>query len=72
MPPIQISPDSDDEYTQIMNSIETYQSEMLLKFIIGTENIEEEWDEYVAAIDGMGLARAIEIQEAAYANYKAR
>ena len=72
LPPTLISPDSADEYTQIMNSIETYQSEMLLKFIMGTENIEEKWDEYVAAIDGMGLARAIEIQQAAYNNYKAR
>jgi putative aldouronate transport system substrate-binding protein len=54
-----------------MNEINTYQSEMEIKFILGTENLSG-WDTYVSTIKRMGIDRAIEIQNAALARYNAR
>ena len=44
---------------------------MTLKFIFGTESLDN-FDEYVKNIEGMGLSRALEIQNAALDRYNAR
>lgn len=44
---------------------------MTLKFIFGDADLAQ-FDEYVGNIEKMGLARALEIQNAAYDRYKAR
>ncbi|GHV57862.1 hypothetical protein AGMMS49579_24360 [Spirochaetia bacterium] len=44
---------------------------MELKFIIGMENLNK-WDDYVKTVTNMGIARALEIQNAALTRYNAR
>jgi putative aldouronate transport system substrate-binding protein len=71
VPPLTPTPEESREYAGIINDINTYANEMLTKFILGTENLSG-WDTYVRTINGMGLARALEIQNNALARYNKR
>lgn len=71
IPPITPTADESKEYSAIMNEINTYRDEMILKFILGTESLDN-FDNYVKNIEGMGLNRALEIENAALVRYKAR
>jgi putative aldouronate transport system substrate-binding protein len=54
-----------------MNDITTYADEMVLKFIMGTENLSG-FDNFVSTIQRLGINRAIEIQNGALNRYNAR
>ena len=56
---------------KVKNEINTYRDEMVLKFIFGTESLDN-FDTYVKNIESMGLDRALEIQNAALERYNAR
>lgn len=71
MPPITPTSDESKEFSTIMNEINTYRDEMILKFIFGTESIDN-FDTYVKNIENMGLARALEIENAALDRYNSR
>lgn len=71
LPPVIPTADESKEYSTIMNEINTYRDEMTLKFIFGTESLDN-FDTYVKNIENMGLARALEIQNAALERYNAR
>lgn len=71
LPPITPTADESKEFSTIMNEINTYRDEMTLKFIFGTESLDN-FDEYVSNIEKMGLSRALEIQNAALDRYNAR
>jgi putative aldouronate transport system substrate-binding protein len=71
VPPITPTPEESREYAIIMNDINTYANEFILKFILGTENLSR-WDAYVNTIKGMRLSRALEIQNNALARYNRR
>lgn len=71
LPPISPTPEESSEYNSIMNEIKTYQDEMEIKFILGTESLDN-FDAYVETLQKMGLARALEIQNAALERYNAR
>jgi putative aldouronate transport system substrate-binding protein len=71
VPPVSPTPEESREYASIMNEINTYANEMLTKFILGTESLSN-WDAYVRTINNMGLARALEIQNAALDRYNKR
>ena len=71
MPPISLTSEESDEYATIYSEIQTYVKEMLVKFVMGQVSMDE-WDAFVEALNGMDLARAIEIQQAAYDRYIAR
>ena len=63
-----------DENEQIKDAyadIKTYASEMILKFIVGSADIEEEWDTYVASIESFGIDEIIEVYQQAYDRYLA-
>ena len=62
---IPLSEDS-SRYSSIMNEVETYSDEMMLKFIMGQESIDEKFEEYVANIEAKGIAEATEIMQRAY------
>ena len=47
-------------------------SEMTLRFINGTDDIDAGWDEYVAQVEGMGIQKVIDCYQAAYERYEAR
>lgn len=71
IPPITPTSDESKEFSTIMNEINTYRDEMTLKFIFGTESLDN-FDKYVSVIEGMGLERALEIQNAALGRYNNR
>lgn len=71
LPPITPTSEESKEFSTIMNEINTYRDEMTLKFIFGTESLDK-FDEYVKNIENMGLARALEIQNAALERYNSR
>ncbi|MNW19499.1 hypothetical protein D3C71_2195180 [compost metagenome] len=54
-----------------MTDIQTYQDEMLLKFIMGVEPIDN-FDSYVKKIKSMGIDDAIKIQQGALERFNKR
>jgi putative aldouronate transport system substrate-binding protein len=71
IPPVSPTPDESAEFARIMGEINTYTQEMMVKFILGTENLAG-FDAYVNSVRRMGIDRAIEIQNTAVGRYKAR
>ena len=71
VPPITPTAEESKEFSTIMNEINTYRDEMTLKFIFGTESIDQ-FDQYVKTIENMGIDRALEIQNNALGRYNTR
>jgi len=71
VPPITPSPEESRQYAQIMQDINTYQQEMEVKFILGTESLSS-WNDYVNTIKKFGIDKAIEIRSAALTRYNNR
>lgn len=71
MPPIVLSADASMEFSSIMADIKTYNEEMIVKFIMGVESLDN-LDKYQSTIMGMNIERAIEIQQEALDRYFAR
>ena len=65
MPPVTLTTEENSEFAEIMSEIDTYVSEMKLRFIMGTEPLEN-FDDFREKIKSMNIERAIEIQQAAY------
>ena len=63
-----LSEDS-SRYASIMNEIETYVDELLLKFIMGQESIDDRYDEYIANIKSKGVDEATAIMQKAYDSF---
>ena len=57
--------------TSLMSDITTYTDSMIIKFIVGTEPLEN-FDSYVQTVKNMGIDNAIDIQQAAVDRYNAR
>ena len=71
IPPTTPTVDESSEQAQILGEITTYRDEMTLKFILGDLSFDE-WDNYVAQIEKMGIDRVLEIQNAALDRYNSR
>ena len=71
MPPVTLTADESNEFASIMSDLETYYDEMVINFIMGNASMEE-YDEFVATLKGMGIERAIELQQAALTRYNER
>lgn len=59
------------EYANIMSDITTYRDESIVRFIVGSEPLDN-FDDFVQTIEGMNIARAIEIKQAAYDRLQSR
>ncbi|WP_308638297.1 type 2 periplasmic-binding domain-containing protein [Paenibacillus silvisoli] len=68
-----ISPTQEEsgKFASVMTDIQTYRDEMLLKFIMGAEPIEN-FDKYVKKIQSMGIDEAIQIEQAALERFNKR
>lgn len=71
MPPVSLTVEESSEFSKIMNEITTYVSESVVKFVMGQTEIDE-FDTFVENLKGMGIERAVEIEQAAYDRYIAR
>lgn len=68
LPPLSMTAEETDEYNSIMMDIDTYVSENKLLFIYGSQSLNS-FNDFVETLKGMGIERAIEIQQAAYDRY---
>ena len=71
LPPLSLTTEETDEYNYIMGDIGTYAGEMNLKFILGTESLDN-LPTFVETLKGMDIDKAIAIQQDAYNRYLAR
>lgn len=68
---VTLTSDEGTEFAQIMGDINTYMSEMNIKFILGQEPISK-YDDYVKKIKSMNIDKAIKLQQAALDRYNSR
>ncbi|MFG1819327.1 ABC transporter substrate-binding protein [Kribbella sp. NPDC049174] len=61
-----IDPTLAGEVATLQTNIENYVQQNSLQFITGSKNIDSDWDAYVKGLEGLGLKRYLEIQQAAY------
>jgi len=71
IPPLTLTTEEALEYNSLITDIQTYLDEFKLKFIMGTEPLDN-YTQFVENINSMNIQRAIEIQQAAYERYLAR
>lgn len=71
MPQITLTQEEIREFNSIMSEVRTYRDEMVGAFIIGSKPLEE-FSEYVETIESFNIAKATEIQQAAYQRFNAR
>ena len=71
MPPVDLTPAEATQFTNIMNAINTYVGENVVKFIMGQEPIAN-FDKFVSAIKSMNIDGAIKIQQDALNRYNKR
>lgn len=69
-----LTADESTTYSATYVDIETYQDEMISKFIIGTEDISDDviWSGFVENLIDMGVEDCIAIKQASYERYLAR
>lgn len=68
---ITMNADESSEFSRVFADIETFVSEYVVQFIVGTRSLDE-WDSYASTIESMGIATCIELKQAAYDRYMAR
>lgn len=61
-----------EEFNALSVDIDTYVSEMRLRFITGEADLDAEWDSYVSSIEAMGVADCVALVQAAYDRYISR
>lgn len=68
---VKLTEEESARVAEIEAELKTHISEYCLKFVIGTEDIETKWDEYIRICDQMGIQEAIKIYQTAYDRYLA-
>lgn len=71
MPPLNLTAEESDTYSNIMSDIDTYKDEMILKFITGKEPLSN-FDKYVEQLKKMRIEEVIKIEETALERYNNR
>lgn len=67
-----LSPLENEEASVLASDIGTFASEQIPRFILGDLDFEADWDEYVATVESLDIARVIELYQAAYDRYLVR
>ena len=65
-----LTQDEKDEVTDMTSDIYTYMSEMEQKWILGTSDVDADWDNYISTLKSMGLDKVQEVYSAAYKRHK--
>ena len=71
MPPVTATPEESKDIARYMTDINKYRDTETIKFILGERSFDE-WDEYVAEIERMGLDEVLKLKEAALERYNNR
>jgi len=70
-PPVCASIEENSELSTIESAVTTYADEMYLNFIIGTESLDN-YDQYLANLENLGISRVLEIKQVQLDRYNAR
>jgi putative aldouronate transport system substrate-binding protein len=70
-PPVYYTKEESSRMAAIMNEVQTYQQEMMLKMVMGVEPLSK-WEEYKNTLRRMGIEEAQKIQQAALTRFLAR
>jgi putative aldouronate transport system substrate-binding protein len=71
IPPTTMTASENELFSKIMNDVNTYTNEMMIKFIMGAEPIDN-FDKYVKTIKAFGIDTAIGFQERALERFNKR
>ena len=71
MPKVALTPEESSEAAKIQTDVNTYNSEMFMKFIMGVEPMEN-WDKYVAQLKKLNIEKLVQINQAAVERYNKR
>lgn len=70
LPPLYRTEDEDTAYSSNQSKIDDYVNSMVLKFILGTEELNDtSWAEYIKQIEDFGVTDNINIMQTAYDRY---
>lgn len=72
IPAVTLTSEETDEYTGIINDIDTAVKEYYSKVFNREADVDDTWDAYIEQLNGMGLQDAIAIEQAALDRYNAR
>ena len=72
MRPLSPSSDESARLARIVNEMDTYRRERFARFVLGQEDIEANWNNYISTLNSMGLQEAIEINQRALERYYRR
>lgn len=72
MPPISLTADESTAYANIMADIETFCAETVANYITGARSLDDYDSYFLAQLEAMDIARAVEIQQTALNRYKQR
>ncbi len=71
MPRIAPTAEEATRFAAIMNEVNVYTDEMLVKFVMGQAGLDQ-WDSYIAQVKKLGIDEALGLQRAALARYNKR
>lgn len=72
MPPVRVAEENASEYSKLTGDINTFISEMTVKYITGLESLDTFETEYLGTLQSMGVDRVIELQQGALDDFNAR
>lgn len=72
MPPVRVAEENASEYSKLTGDINTFISEMTVKYITGLESLDTFEAEYLGTLQSMGVDRVIELQQGALDDFNAR
>lgn len=72
IPPVTLNEEESGIVGKYVEDILTTVNEMSIKFILGTENIQESWDSYIETIKGMHVDEVVSAYQTAVDRYMAR
>ena len=72
-PDVSLTAEEQEKYAAASADVETYLDETLIQFIIGDLDVDDDavWQEYLDAMDSLGVGTMIDIYEAALSRYNA-
>ena len=63
---VAMNEDEQKVFDKAWDSIRTYMLERQQAWILGTGDVEADWDDYLATIDKMGYKDVVEVMQSAY------
>ena len=66
IPPLAFTPAQAAEVTELRLGINDFVAQMVAEFVLGRQDIDAGWDNFVATVEGLGINRLAEIYQEAY------